>query len=106
MSNQDGIVKWKNLSGTFRMREGKRIIKPNETFDAHPDEIPKAFRDTVVPVNPESIVEPPLQIASGTYEIKSRGPGLYNVVDGQGKIVNEKGLSAQAAKELLETLSN
>lgn len=107
MPNQEVAIKWKNLGGTFRMREGKKIVKPNEVFDAFPHEIPQAFRDCIKPVDAQEPSKADIiQVVSSSYEIKSKGPGLYNVVDGQGKVINEKGLSVQAAKELLETLTD
>jgi hypothetical protein len=48
----------------------------------------------MAPVEPE----PP------NYSIKSRGPGRYDVLDGQGKAVNEKPMTLDNAKRLVENL--
>jgi len=103
---REGSVRWKKIGGgTFRMASG-RIIKPQQIFVAHPDDIPKAHRDTVVPLSPlEEKPEEKLVPASGGYEIVVKSAGWYNVVDGNGKVMNEKGLRQEAAKELLESLT-
>lgn len=45
-------MKFRNTGGIFRLREGKktRMIKHNQIFEANPEQIPKAFRDIIVPV--------------------------------------------------------
>jgi hypothetical protein len=97
-------IRWKKLGGgSFRMGNG-RIIKPNQVFEATPEEIPIGFRDVVVPVGPMP-PEPALEVVAGGYSIMSRGPGWYDVVDAQGKVVNEGALRQDAAQKLLEDLS-
>jgi hypothetical protein len=97
-------IKWKMLGkNSFRMSNG-RIIKPNEIFEANEAEIPLAFRDLIVLAGP--IPEPPaLEVAPGGYSVMSRGPGWYDVVDAQGKVVNEGALRQADAQKLLEDLS-
>jgi hypothetical protein len=97
-------LRWKLLSKkSFRMGNG-RIIKLNQVFEATEAEIPKAFRDVVVPVAP--LPEPPaLEVISGGYQVRSRGPGWYDVVNAQGKVVNENALRQADAQELLERLT-
>lgn len=100
-------IKWRKIGGgSFRMltRGGKTVvIKPNQVFEAYPDEVPQAFRDVVVPVNPMPM-EGPLDIRPGGYEIKSTGPGWYGVFDHNGKKVNEKGLRREDAQAMLKQL--
>jgi hypothetical protein len=43
-------LKWKNLGGSFSMADG-RNIKRNEVFEATEAEVPKAFRDIIVPLD-------------------------------------------------------
>lgn len=99
-------LKWRKLGGgSFRLANG-RIIKPNQVFDASIDQIPEAFRDTVIPVDPESLPkETPIQVASPGYKVVSPSPGWYNVVDSQGKKVNEKALRQDQAQKLVEQLT-
>jgi len=107
-SNQDAQVveqkvRWRKIGGgSFRMRDG-RIIKPNQEFMAFPHEIPQAFRDVVKPIEPLP-EEPPLEVATGGYEVRSVGPGWYAVFDVSGKRVNDKGLRQAEAQALLEEL--
>ena len=110
MGNQDqkGAVRWiKSGGGSLSLRDGREITAGE--FTAHPDDIPQAFRDVVKPASgkepepPVPKLPPPI---STTYSIKTAGlPGKFNVVDGQGKAINEKGLTAAEAKTLLGSLS-
>ena len=110
MANQarEGEIRWRKISGTLILRD-KTVIKPGQTFMARPEDIPKVFRDTVVPVNPEELLDPEAVLPSvepepPSYIIKGIGPGRYNVLDGQGKAVNEKPMSLADAERLVENL--
>jgi hypothetical protein len=110
MANQakDGEIQWKKTRGTLALRGGK-VVGPGETFMAGPEDIPEVFRDTVVPVNPEDLLDPeapmpPVEPEPPSYTIKSCTPGRYNVLDGQGKAVNERPMSLDDAKRLAENL--
>jgi len=99
----EGEIKWnKKGGGTFRMASG-RIVKGNSVFWARPDEIPKSFRDIIVPLTPitTELVEEPVDAG---YSIQPRSPGWYDVVDGNGKVLNERALRLDKAGELLEGL--
>ena len=104
--DQEGVVRWKKIGGgSFRTRQGK-IIKQNQTFFAHPDDIPKAFRDTVIPLEaPLDGPDTPLTSKAPGYSIVVKNAGWYNVVSSTGKVMNEKGLRRDAAEEYLEALS-
>lgn len=104
-----------NKGGTFRMgveESGRvrRIIKPNEKFLAKVSEIPKAFRDHIIPLSQSAYVEAggeptEKKVPELGYQIKQRSSGdLFDIVDSNGKPVNEKGLSEETAKELLAKL--
>lgn len=106
-------VRWKKLGGGS-LRLGGKIIKPGQVFDAFPSQISKAFRDLVVPTNgrvdwdtakPEPKL-PPVAVTKPVYELKPRGKSksLFDVVDGQGKALNEKALTKVIAEKLIEDL--
>lgn len=112
MANQarEGEIRWRKISGTLILSD-KTVIKPGQTFMARPEDIPKVFRDTIVPVNPEELLNtldptglPPVEPEPPSYTIKSCTPGRYNILDGQGKAVNEKPMSLDDAKRLVESL--
>lgn len=111
MGNQDqkGAVRWiKRGGGSLTLRDGREILTGG--FTAHPDDIPQAFRDIVTRADGVEPEEPPIPISpppvNTTYSIKTAGlPGKFNVVDGRGKAINERGLTATEAKALLESLS-
>lgn len=93
--------KWKNLSGTFRLSDG-RIIKPNEIFYTDTkDEVPLAFLDSIKLLEGEEIFEP---VKTNTYSLVENEVGLFDVVDKNGKVVTENPLSEEEAQELLESL--
>lgn len=102
-----GQVKWVNNGGPFYMKDGVRI--PNgEIFFAHPNDVPKAFRDTIVPVDPNALsnASPIEDAVNPTYSIKQRGASSnYDIFDGQGKRLNDKNLTQEEAQELLDRMN-
>ena len=94
-------LKWLNTGGTFRMASGK-IIKPQERFLAYLDEIPAAFRDVIKPIDP--LPAEPIPVPVGGYELKEKTGGLFDIVDDNGKTLNEKPLRQDEATEILEKL--
>jgi hypothetical protein len=112
-TSDENMIKWKKTGGgTFRLYNGK-IVKKNEVFFAPIHLIPKAFRDTVKPVDKEGIdiinqekKEVPLEGKSHVYSLQSPAKGWWNIVDGNGKVLNEKSLREAVAKEMLKTLES
>ena len=84
-----------------------RIIKPGQKFTAYPHEIPEAFRDVVQALEtlPEHKPPPPITGVKGVYVLKSRGSGWYDVIDVNGKVLNEKALKKEVAEKLIEDLA-
>jgi hypothetical protein len=100
----DGQVWWKNNGGTFRMGKN-RIIKPGEKFLAHPDQISQAFRDVIVPIQRNLEDQVPVKVNIPKYEIQpNEEEGFFDIVNEEGKILNEKPLEETVAKQLLEDL--
>lgn len=103
-----GIKLRKEGGGTFRTKKG-RIIKPGQTFYAPWEDIPKAFRDTVRPVDPvAAAAEEEKADAVGKeskYFVQAGKPGWFDVVDADGKKQNEKALRSDKADDLLKQLS-
>ncbi len=108
--------------GSLRIRtEGKsRIIKPNEIFKAYPSDISAAFKHLVVEVDeadktiitPTKIettvppVEEKTEVVKKPYSIKRRGNSMwYDIVDSNGKVINDKALRKENAEELLKALN-
>ena len=83
-----------------------RIIKPNEKFQAFPDEIPQGFRDIVIPLEKIVETEEAFKVSPSAYTAKKRAKSnWYDVFDGQGKQVNQKALSGrQKALDLIKSL--
>ena len=94
--------------GGGSLRLPNRIIKPGEVVKLFPHEIPEAFRKWMKPLDPEpNIPEIPLKVAQSNFKIQSRGEtGVwFDVIDGQGKVMNSKPLHKDKAEELLKDLS-
>lgn len=112
----EGQVRFKKIGGgSFRM--GNRIIKPGQVFMAFPSEIPKIFRDVVIAVDTnfkfdadkakkELTPPPPVVVTPLKYAIQPHGKSLYlyDVVDAQGKVLNEKALKKEIAEKFVEDL--
>ncbi len=122
---KESQIWWKKLGGgILRIRDGRKIVKPNEEFLAYPSEIPDGFRDTIVPLEeiPEVIpVSPsfevkeraeepvqPLEVDEDApeYEAVKREKGhWYDVINKEtGKPLNDKALTKVQAVELLKAL--
>ena len=97
-------IRWKKIgNGSFILNN--RYIKPGQTFMATVEEIPKAFRDVVVPV--EGLPEDKLLSAkkSSNYTlVEIEGTNTWNIVDSQGKIFNEKPMARLEAEKLLDVI--
>lgn len=99
------LIRWKNTGGSFHF--GGRIIKPNQTFEADREDIPDAFMDTLIPLDniPEVVdVSKQPAITKDNFNLHHRGGGWYDVVDKDGKAINEKAMKRDEAQELLENL--
>ena len=109
---QSKPISWRKIAGTFTLRRqdgSKETIGRGQIFLALPEEIPLAFRDTIVPVDPaelEAQTNPPLDVVSPGYRIvAAKLPGRFNVTDASGKVMNEKGLTKIEAQKLLDSLA-
>jgi hypothetical protein len=98
--------------GSFRTK-ARKIVKPNETFLAFPEDIPEAFKDTVRPVNPEDVAEEQKVLkdvmeatAEGKFSIRRRGASRWFdlVENATEKPLNEKALTEADANNLLKVM--
>jgi len=110
-SNQDKPMQWKNISGTFNLRrpDGEiEVIQPGSVFTATQSQVPRAFRDTIRPVDPTDLEEQPAPaptaIMDNQFKIVPRPRGGFNVVNSIGKAINERSLTEAEADVLLNGL--
>jgi len=109
-------LRWKKIGGgSLRITLGgkKKIIKPGEVFLAHESELPVAFMDslqclaseTEKKINKEIVAKQ--NAVPAIYELlEAEGTDdLWNVVNPEGKAINEEPLDIDAANELLNSLS-
>jgi len=106
--SKDLAIRWKKIGGGHFIFNG-RMIKPGQVFTAREDQISKTFRDLCVPLDelPETPEPIPLNVAATIYTVKPRGKSKtwFDVVNGKGKVVNEKALQKEQAERLVNDLS-
>ena len=112
---EEGQVRFKKVGGGS-LRLHNRIIKPGQIFIANPSDIPKSFRDLVITLDKnvkweevKSTTPPvpitPAVVTKPVYVVKRReGTQWYDVLDGQGKVLNVKGLKKEVAQNFVEDL--
>lgn len=109
-------IQYKKIGGaSFHATIGGRlvIIKPGQVFYAKPEEIPEGFKDLVIPIDPVAVqrkqIEKDAVVAktgAPVYELRHRGGGWFDVVDEDGKAMNESALKKVEAEELMESLKS
>lgn len=118
VTEPQGIVyKWKKLGGGTLYMD-KKIIKPNDVFEARESDIPKSFLDCLVKLSPVEEQEAPVQTKAEkpitkkaekkeakepNYKVEKTEKG-FDIVDKQGKTVNELPLEKEEADELLDAI--
>jgi hypothetical protein len=106
--NDDGKISFKK-AGASCIRWGDKLIKPGEIVRLNPDEVAASgFKDLLIPQ--EKIREKtdlPLEITKTEYTVQPRGKSksLFDVVDNQGKVLNDKALTKEVATNLIVDLS-
>lgn len=99
--------------GSLRMTlEGKkRIIKPNETFAAYPEDIPVGFKNLIVCLDTPEIqkkasIPPPVIPKEALFGMEKNPNGGWDVVNNETlKPMNTEPLKKAAAQELLDSLN-
>lgn len=101
------VIRWKKIGGGgFYFKN--RIIKPGQVFTAKASEIPASFRDLCIPldeIKPAPVI--PVKVTPAEYKISPRGKGKtwFDVIDKNGKAINEKALSKEVAEKLVDDLT-
>jgi len=105
-------IRWTHTGGgsfVALINGRKKMIKPGQLFSAKLEEIPMNFRDIIVPADgaelkaAETVFET-VDVAKLEYTISPRGGNWFDVLDSNGKQVNEKSLRKDAAEELISSL--
>lgn len=120
MNDKVGKVKYRYEGSFFYSKKiQKKAIKNGDEFWAFPYDIPESFKDTIIPIDEShltaksedtSVEEDQLQKEAKdvlvTYMIEqASGPGWFNVVDSNGKQLNEKALRKTDAETMVKQLS-
>ena len=100
---------WYKKVGGGSLRIGNKIVKPGEKIQLDPAVIKPAWKDLLqplqdVPVKKETPIV--VDITKSVYSLKPRGEnGLWwDVVDSQGKVVNDKALRKEKAEEYIKDM--
>lgn len=113
-TDPEAILWKKEGGGSLHLRIDGRltIIKPNQRFYAKEEEIPAAFRDVIIVVDPamaevvkkekEEKVE---KSTAPEFKLQHRSGKWWDVVNESGKVQNEKALAKEDAEDLLNSLS-
>jgi len=98
---KDTIMYIKNGGGTFRLANGK-IVKPGEKFNAHPNEIPQAFRDQVIALEDEAMLSGEgKNVKAPKYQKKEAN--LFYIFDSEKEEkVADKAYSEELADQIVE----
>lgn len=94
----------KQNGGSFILGDGRRI-KPTQVFDAYPSEIPEAFKDLFELLEGDTTVRERVITAPSKFVIGVRDDGMFDVVDSDGKCLNDEPLGEEDAKRLLLALT-
>ena len=100
----DRPIRWKKVGGsTFILNN--RMIKPGQVFTAKVSEIPKAFRDLIIPVDdlPVEVDELTLIGDGSSFSLQPNGD-KWNILNRMGKKLNEVALSRDEALILIKQL--
>ena len=102
--NKNELIRWKKLGrGSFRM--GNKIIKPGQIFSARLMDIPKGCEDIIAPIDklPAEMKED-IKVVQAVYSVKHRSGKWFDVVNANGKVLNEKAMTRESALELIKLL--
>jgi len=120
---QEGIEKkpelkrFKKIGGGSFILKGK-MIKPGQVFLADPNDIPVAFRDTVLAVDGNVNFDKhlvtkasppppgPKDVKKAVYEARQRtGSQWWDIYrEGEEKPINEKGMTKEKAEAMIQSL--
>jgi len=107
-SSEEAPIRWKKIGGGGFLFKG-HLIKPGQVFTAKVSEIPKGFRDICIPLDeiPAPAEIPPIEVGNSSYTVQPRGDGKiwFDVVDRNGKVLNEKALRKEAAEQFAKDLA-
>jgi hypothetical protein len=113
IADPDAPIRWKKIGGgsSHLMINGKnKMVKPNQEFTARPSEISLMFRDVIVSLEtipaPEQIA--PTPGIKSVYALRALNieeeNSLFDIVDQNGKKINEKPLPKEIAESLINDL--
>ena len=97
--------RYKKQSGGSFILADRRRIKPTQVFDAYPSEIPEAFKDMFELIEGDATVRERVITSPSKFVIGVREDGLFDVVDPDGKCLNDEPLGEEDAKRLLLALT-
>lgn len=96
---------WRKSNDTsIRLLNGRKV-KPNEVFEAYPEDIPVAFKDMFTLLEGDATIVERVQVEPSKFKLGTREDGLFDVVDESGKAINDEPLEEVDAQRLLIALT-
>ncbi len=96
---------WRKSNDTsVRLLNGRKV-KPNEVFEAYPEDIPVGFRDMFTLLEGDATIVDRIQVEPAKFKLGTREDGLFDVVDESGKAINDEPLEEVDAQRLLIALT-
>ena len=113
----DKLETWRMIGASSYLWNRRMWVKPGQLFTAYEKDMPTELRRMVVPVLPEvkprDVVpevkeeKPAEQTKPVAYRMRSRNAGeYYDILDSNGKKVNEQKLSEEEAVAMLNSLKS
>lgn len=95
--------------GSMRLKNGK-LIKPNQKFWAFEWQVPQGGKDLLIrlddsPPSTPLPEETPVKAVEAEFTLDALAGGWFNILDADGKKINEKSLRRDEAEEHLKTLN-
>ena len=111
IENQE-ILTWKVLHGGITLLNKKSYTK-GQTFEAAEIEVPEVFRDSVTLLTAPKELPKREKMKYSLEEVVATAEEadlpdfvqLYNIVDGNGKVISEKPLEEENANSILKVLN-
>ena len=112
-AEKTGLLRFKKVgAGVFRHKG--RIYKENEVFYSRFEDIPKAFLNQIICLDPKELIVLKKKGLKQQEEVKKNyavftkiatNGGLFNIINTSGKLMNEEPLSEKDAEKMLKILN-
>ena len=96
-------LRWKNTGGNLYLKDKRKILH-DEVFLAFAHEVPMAFRTVVKLLEDLNTNKDDIAAIKARYTLRKRGVAWFDIIDGNGKIINTKAMKKADAEEMIKSL--